>query len=62
MCFPMDMIISLVFFGLIISQDDDDELPDLEDDKTADKPETAEEVKEDKPEPAATSSKIEEVS
>ena len=51
---------------LIKFQDDDDELPDLEDDKAADKaadkPASTEEVKEDQPKSTATSSKIQEVS
>lgn len=41
---------------------DDDELPDLEDDKAADKPASTEEVKEDQPKSTATTSKIQEVS
>jgi hypothetical protein len=49
-------------FLLTIPQEDDDEMPDLEDDKAADQPESAEEVKEDKPEASATPSKIQEVS
>jgi len=43
-------------------EDDDEELPDLEEDNAADKPETTAEVKNDEPEPATTSSKIQEVS
>lgn len=62
MCCPMSTTVSFWCSKLIILQDDDDELPDLEDDKVADKPETTKEVKEDKPEPTATSSKIQEVS
>lgn len=37
-------------------------MPDLEEDKAADKPEIAEEVKEDEPEPTVAAPKIQEVS
>jgi hypothetical protein len=49
-------------FSLTVLQDDDEELPDLEEDKAADKPETTAEVKADEPKATATSSKIQEVS
>jgi hypothetical protein len=49
-------------FSLTVLQDDDEELPDLEEDKAADKPETTAEVKADEPDATATSSKIQEVS
>lgn len=59
---PINTTVSGRCSKLINFQDDDDELPDLEDDKAADKPETTEEVKEDKSKSTATSSKIQEVS
>lgn len=59
--FPSKTTISYSYYELTNFQDDD-ELPDLEDDKTADKPTSTEEVKEDQPKSTATSSKIQEVS